>query len=377
MHTAVRSLALALLFSPLSQADVLTVDNDGSADFVSIGDAYAAAADGDVLLLRFSSLSQNHLVMDSKAVSIVAEIPYVSLGFLTIRNISASSVVLLSGLSLNNSNVRVEDCAGSIRFDGCVLRSPIISDSASVILSRCAVYGWDADALLQDVGGHGLHSLDSSVALFDCLLEGGAGSDGAGTFGGNGCPTAGGPALLIDRGKAYAMNCVFRGGDGGAAVVAGCSSGASDGAGVVSLGSAQLFMTDIPFMSPSSASIQFLGQPRREIELPSVVGEGDSDTWDFIGRPGDRVFLASSPLGDWRYLQSARGVLALAFAGPPSVSFMGVIGASSTLQVPMAATTLPAGSESIVVQHQIFVITADGERVLGQVSPQLVLQAGL
>jgi hypothetical protein len=56
---------------------------------------------------------------------------------------------------------------------------------------------------------------------------------------------------------------------------------------------------------------------------------------------------------------------------------MGVIGASSTLQVPMAATTLPAGSESIVVQHQIFVITADGERVLGQVSPQLVLQAGL
>jgi hypothetical protein len=56
---------------------------------------------------------------------------------------------------------------------------------------------------------------------------------------------------------------------------------------------------------------------------------------------------------------------------------MGVVGASSILQVPMAAPTLSPGSESLVVQHQIFVLSADGERVLGQVSPQLVLQAGL
>jgi hypothetical protein len=107
------------------------------------------------------------------------------------------------------------------------------------------------------------------------------------------------------------------------------------------------------------------------------VREGEATLWTITGRPGDRVYLVDSTLGDWRYLSSVRGTLALKFTGPPVVAFQGVIDATSVMTIPVIAPTLPLGVEATVTQHQVFVITADDERVLGQVASQVVLQTGL
>jgi hypothetical protein len=110
--------------------------------------------------------------------------------------------------------------------------------------------------------------------------------------------------------------------------------------------------------------------------MPPVIREGEASTWNVVGRPGDRVFLASSMLGDYRYLPSAHGLLGLAFVGPPSVTFLGIIGASSEMQLPMTAPILAPGVEGAVTDHQIFIIDADEKRILGQLSSQLVLRTG-
>jgi hypothetical protein len=374
MRGTILSFCFALALSVQASGDVLTVDPAGGSDFTDILSAVAQASDGDVVLLR-NGTYWTYVTIDGKGLTLAMESAMpVLIGKVVVRNLPAGSSVYL--LNLETTRMVIEDCAGTVRVADCLMHEEASAiNSSNVVFTRCESRGQSA-TFTSTYSRPGLWSYQSRVALFDCSLFGGAGYDGTGgPFGSYDCPVAGSPGLTVNASEAYAMNCTFLGGAG---------NGGGAGPGVAVSSDAQAYMTGIPsitagdtFAPDISGTVQFLGQSRREIELPNIVREGEVQVWTITGRPGDRVYLVDSTLGDWRYLPSVRGTLALKFTGPPVPAFQGVIDASSVMTIPVVAPTLPLGVEATVTQHQVFVITADDERVLGQVAPQVVLQAGL
>jgi len=383
MRTATRSLALALLFSPLARADVLTVDPAGGADFLTPFDAYGQAVEGDVILLRPGNYGP-YLTVDGTGITLIADSATpIEIENLTVRNLQQDSSFYCINIEVQRLTVR--DCEGSVRFESCTLGGARSINGRNVVFSRCVMQGRPGDAGSVLDGEPGLESVQSRIGLYDCDLIGGNGWDGWGAPWGVFCPTDAGPGLRATGGEVFAMNSTFRGGDS-LWNSSSYSCNPSSGTGIESLGAAAIHMTAIPLIAGGGGAgsgmdidgaVHFLGQPRRELELPSIVREGDATQWRVVGRPGDRVFLASSALGAWRYLPPLGGILALGFTGAPTATYLGMIDASSEMLLPVNVAMLPLGVESEVTQYQVFVISADGQRLLGQVSPQVVLNAGI
>jgi len=390
MKRSILLAAVALSLGRLAFADVLIVSATGVGDYQTIGDAYAAATAGDVLLIRPGIY--NGGILDGTPVTIAAEDPALMPDITTIdlRNMPAGSRVHC--LALEIRIFRTDECDASIRVEGCrVTGETTVRDSSDCVFVRCLLQG--ASGVYHDAGVKGVLAFRARVGFYDCEIRGGSGGQtDVGPFQVL-CAGRGGHALHATSSDIYAMNCTFQGGDGGLAFAGFCSTPEGPaGWGVWADGATMnIHMTAITLMEgglgaaggnpsidgePTNFAIDFLGVPRRELFLPSVIREAEANTWTIVGRPGDRVFLASSDLGDYRFLPSAHGLLGLAFAGPPSVTFLGVIDGSSQLDLPMTAPVLPMGIDSQLIDHQIFIISDDNTRILGELSPQLVLRTG-
>ena len=207
--------SLSLHAHPAGSNTVLTVDDDGPADFAQVRDAVLAAPEGATLLVR-PGLYRG-FVADGKGLQILGESGVLIGGSFTadidttmITNLAANQEFVLQGVELvaplriqsNAGSVWVEDClvSGSIA-SGFVASNTNVVDSASVVFRDCELRGIPAGTS-GDIAGLSV-SVVSQVHVFDSVMLGGTG----GFDGGDGASVRGGSFL-------FASGSTFDGGDG-------------------------------------------------------------------------------------------------------------------------------------------------------------------
>lgn len=275
---------LVLLASSAFAGDVHRVDPTDPSAFAKIGDAVAAAAPGDVIVVSpkpefpgifFTGLYPPFTV--DKSLTIVAEEgELVRSKTATIRDLGPDEHVVLRGIQFERAmpaqgavNLRVENHQGSVWLEDCVFRisteifQPLVSVPAvhsdpaveilgpaappygAVTFARCRIDGTDGatDFSLgpsygfQMNAGIGLRVERSLVGLWDSEVRGGKGQPGSpvyGLSGGNG-----GIAVRVDDGYVFASSTALSGGAGGYGFPADgsipCVDGGDGGHGIVVL----------------------------------------------------------------------------------------------------------------------------------------------
>ncbi|MCB9896456.1 MAG: hypothetical protein H6825_00505 [Planctomycetes bacterium] len=204
--------SLLLLTSPALEADVITVAQDGSGDFLHVSDAVSAASDGDLLLVApgnyigvFPLGPDTALSIENKTLTIVGDGPGVSLPQVFVRNLPASKLFVLRNANVGASQlagiisagITVEDCAGEVLLEDCTVTGrpgfsvakaePAleVSGASRVVASRSTFVGGlgpDTDPLMPFLatvaeGGDAVVVHAGHVVLYHCTAIGGRGSD--------------------------------------------------------------------------------------------------------------------------------------------------------------------------------------------------------
>jgi hypothetical protein len=362
-----RALLLTSALPLSAQGHVHVVDAAGGpgSDFTALAPALAAAADGDVLLLRAGTYF-DALNLSGKGLFVTADAGATVVVFSgSVTNIPAGRYAALQGLTMDGqgSGPSIHQASGVVWMEGCSVRpgtgafgsggTSVVSCS-SVVLSRCLfdvprfdvlLLGPPAPALF--ARGSCLHVFDSRVqpvyddepsplalALESSFLE----LSGSSVLGddGNGSPFScdgqdGGDALVLtDSSTAVILDSLLRGGAGGA-VFGSCAPSVAGEDLVVGPGSRATFLTG----------------KARSLSVASPVREGQDALTLLTGKPGDQVWvLCAATPGPGVASRSYDGEL---LVGSPhrSVTF-GTIPPSGTLTVHVRAPDLPAGVESRV-----------------------------
>lgn len=403
-------LLIALAAGRSAVANVLVVAPSGP--FTQISAAVAAAADGDVILVKPGSYAA--FTIANKALDVVADVggSVDVQGSLTVMNVAATRAVTITGLRIEatstSSALRVLANAGSIRVQGCTIEGFDVPDcidafsnggnavdvesSVDVALTACTLHGGDADdfggyAQGRD-GGHGLRAQQSRVALHQCTLAGGAGAkeittcasppdcNGYGGVGGHG-------ALLVDAPIAWFSGCSASGGSAGPGLCF-ASHGGCTGSGLFLSGVPQsnarsldsafaegsglpvfcLFEHDDVVVRPPDTHTVIAGTARRATAT-RVVREQAPARVDFFGQPGDLVLLSFAEAGRFAESLGERGVRLVRPPRAAPVQIVGTIGASGALSSAWIVPDLGPGVQSRRFLAQPTFVDASGQRTLG------------
>jgi hypothetical protein len=383
---AVLALGLCPL-APLAAQSVHVVDDDGGADFVDLPQAIAAAAAGDVLLVKPGSYSGFVL---TKSLTITAETDQtVDVGAFLVWGLQADDRVVLRGLSVGPDGgaptivaaiggwVGLEDCSFTPESATSVQEALSIHNGVSVVLVRTTVTGHRTNAIeassvdltLQDCvvtggsagtapsdGGHGVDLYWATLHASGGVIRGGAGSDAIGDAsgcmlepgnGGHGVYTAG-----LFGTKVTIQDTLLIGGSAGAGAT-GCGT-ASDGQ---------------PYEPVSPGTLVDLGGTLRTLDVETPVRMGTNATNVLAGVAGDLVVLAigfepdATPFAPWL------GVFTV--ANPALIAPIGVIPSSGSLSIEIPVPVLPF--EGIQLYEQAAYVTPLGQIVLSTASLPLVL----
>lgn len=225
------ALALAFLAPTLSAQSVLTVDDDGPADFADVQSAINVAASGDVVLVHpgdyppFSINGKGLVVHRATSVAPSFEGP------VRVLNVPASESVTLRGLVVNYSAnpftpepvLQVADCDGNVWIEEVNLHEVLtlpgfvglagsqVTNCASVAFARCELRAITDFLGVGAVVLNGLRVIDSTVALFECMVRGGTGPSEVQIPGSAG---GGEPGLLVDSSSVFLSGCSLFGGSG-------------------------------------------------------------------------------------------------------------------------------------------------------------------
>jgi hypothetical protein len=385
------------LVAPL-RAGVIVLDAAGAGDYTQFLPAFAAAADGDVLLVKPGQYYGLQVFPPlAKAITIVGD-PGGSrpaIADLVMQALPAGRTLVLRGLDLEAAVFRgldVFDCAGAVVIEDCVIKgavgwgeSPVspagwsgarLQDCASVSFVRCNfVGGRGTDESLDGPlpfgpgdGGAAAEIRASHVAFHDCTLTGGAGGQGSFNTGANG-----GAGLLLIASSALISGCLAQGGAGGtdcsaAQLPAWCNGGpgvelvsgstlqvleGSWTGGVAGAGAGgQPGLPGVPFVGPVGQPTVFVGTAR-SIDITSPVREQQTGTLQLDGLPGDVVLLFMAFGGASVPLPGKQGWLALAppMLGP--VVFGPIVDPSGVQALGFTAPdVLPAALEGVTVLLQ-------------------------
>jgi hypothetical protein len=396
--------AVALVHLPCS-ASVIVVDAAGGGQHTQITAAVAAAAPGDVLLVKSGSYLP--FTIDAKSLSVVADTSAVVTvtGSIRVQNLVADQTVVLSGLTtspllVGSSNpdptlgagLVVSACQGSVRAQECEFKGAnapssscfsnlfrgrigaYVKNSVDVAMVRCTLRGGNGGAHAGQCwcgtdGGDGGAALllDAGLlALYDDVAQGGKGGRGAeaGGDGGHG-------AWLINGIGALCSGSSFLGGDGGIAdantndpgglCLFGQGGAGGDGFRIETYGdvlsAAQLVggvygggTGGIPFNGPQGVhggattgpNTFVLQGPERVMAAPAVAREGTPIPITIHGVPGDQVSIRFSYATGFRPITAWKGVLITLRNGMTPVLLVGTLPASGTLTTSIPAPAVDA-----------------------------------
>lgn len=400
------SVAAFLALGTLASAfqSVLVVNGGSGA---ALQNAVAAAAEGDTVLVHGGTFGA--VLVASKSIAIVSD-PAGStvVESVTITGLSLNQRAVVSGLrvvtpAVSGGNpppdcIRIENCVGSVRIESVnaslvepngnpALRAVNASDVAIANSALVGSRGASSTAwILATNPGAAIDSTQSSIAAYDCTLNGGTGMSG---FTQSPCsspfvwfPTPGAAGVALDANSTFLANGgAIAGGVGGNATPARCdcflnqlipgSPGATGGAAIANAvgsiaqhvdavltggaggnGSGNVNCGSGPggaSMGGASGSIStnpvvaFAGPPLR-LESPTIVRTGQPIAITLHGTPGHTVFLGRSFETRWILNVPALGVL---LTGPTGRRFpVGVVPANGMLSVVLPAAALPAGAQA-------------------------------
>lgn len=393
---------------------VFVVDVGGLGTRTDLPAAVAAAADGDLLLVKAGAYSG--FTIDNKALDIVAEAgvtPEV-LGPIAIRNLAATRAVSVTGLRVRQlvqpasptaePALAVTASTGAVRLQGLDLQgfdgilcgavgghSLSVFNSFDVVATRCTLQGGNGAPLqtYYSHGGHGVVTQNARIALYQCTVVAGHGGDGSpacGPFIGYGYAGYGGEGVRSYGAEVFAAGCSIQGGDGGSGLgplPAGCGGTAitaltSSSPSRVRLldctlaqgapggGSAWLCTTPTPvtFVTPRSWIVTLAGSARKT-SAPRVLRENQILRVDFEGQPGDVVELRFATQARYTYSDAWRGVLALRHASPWPALHAGVLDGNGRLSIAWPSNDLGIGVDSTRLFLQASFLDASGITTLG------------
>jgi len=390
---------LALAFTALTtlslttRAEVWVVEQTptAGADFAQIHEAVAAAADGDVILVRTGTFYDGFTI-DGKSLSVVAlegaHVPIRS--DVVVRNLGAGQSATLHGLFVSAiAGARIltlEDNAGPVFIQDSVFRTNSImafgsgfgmqiTDTASATFVNSVVsigYPWQGTQTQDGItversfvvfqggsvdgghgglsgidGGTGIRAIESELTLIDTVVSGGPGGTSFATpcdDGGDG-----GDGLVVEGGSLVRhLQTTFQGGTGGG----GCTVGAPGSGKVVLDGSAAPFPGGV-----------------RRLTAGTPVQVGDEHTLEVAGPEGDWVFLfVGNALGISPFFPEFQGALVPALPGVLLTS-VGAIGPAGSLSItstpgPIGLTELELAVQAIVFSPAQGLLLSNGRHVV-------------
>lgn len=367
--------AMSLLVGPAAAGVIRIADQPALGSFTTLQAAVNAAPEGALLLVEAGNYGA--ATIDGKSLSIVG-MPTTGGkggGALTVKNLAANQVVLLSGLTFNSTSapgvtltgneghVRIQGCTisgGKSGFGGSATAHPglRVINCTQVVVSGTTLHG-NSPGLSSGgppiAGGHGLESTNSAVAGFDTSSFGGAGSDEGSPSGGRG-----GDGCRVSGWGIFASGCTFKGGQGGDGDFLSCTTGGNGGAGV-RVESAQAVLLDVastggaggwspcnqfgsagaPIENVGGVVTQLPGK-RRKLTGVALASDAKSLTLSLAGQPGDRLYLLTGFTPAYVFVPGI-GVWTVRRPLHVPVSPLGIVGTSGMLTVVVPTAHLPAG----------------------------------
>ena len=345
-------LALGLLTPTAASQNVLIVDDDGGpgTDHASLEVALAAAASGDILVIRDGTYvlpAFPPVEVSGRALTLVGQGHPEVRGTLDVRDLASDQTFVVRGLrsSTHTFSVRGFTNAGHLWIEDSDLGAAetpegftvpcFVQDTASLQLHR--VTGLGARFELPRTPLHAWHSSLHAEKLAQT-------------------------ALRIQDADGYAAGSTF--------------AGLAPGLGLRVIGNAEVRLLDST-VSDWSGTITFLpGTARSYRSLEGSVTEGEDFTLRAEGLPGDLVYVfgstgaASIPdIG-----LSAPLVLRAPIAFGPVL--LGTVPPSGVLDRVVTAPALPAGAEGQVTFSQAAVVTPGEGVLLAGASVLVILDAG-
>ncbi len=349
---------LALASSSLARAGVIVVADDGSGQFPDLPAAIAAAADGDIVLVK--SGRYTGFTINNKSLDIVAEQGAAAIlrSQVSIVQLNSTRSVTLTGLILRGPintppnalpALKLMNNLGSVRIQGCEITGrggPLCQTDSygaagvevvscqDVCFARCGITGGAAGDFGPvghgGYGGDGLSAWNSRIAIYDCTIVAGLGASSASECGGapnGGFAGAGGNAVrFLWSPNNFISRTFLLGGDCGASSVPSCP-----GAGIFLYGNSTVTTLQSPaahgnpvpggtsactpvdvLVSPGTTYSPIAGDGR-VLTSKRIVREGAILRIEFRGQPGDQVELEFGDRGGhvasnaWRGVNLVRG----------------------------------------------------------------------
>ncbi|MEM9380651.1 MAG: hypothetical protein AAGB93_11930 [Planctomycetota bacterium] len=349
---------------------VVVVDPSGAGDFLEVATAVSAAAPRTLVLVRSGTYAAPVTVRDrGLTLQADADATVVLTAPLLVEDVGAGHGVVVSGIELS-AGFAVEDCAGTVRFDGCTtppsgalappppgsqywewpscgfgLSGQSVRDSGAVAFVGCALHGADGAFVGVDgaPGQHGLQIERSTVALYHTVLRGG---DGAPATASGHYPVAsgaGGDGLRVRDASSVVRHCGLDavGGSGGT-----FAPGPNGSFGV-------MFGCDgVPVRADAGSDVGGCVVDDLAFDVDPIVRD-DVLPWYRIEAPAQSpVFLMLSPRSDWRTFAPASGVLHLHSSA--TVVPLGAMPSSGALFRPLPVTSPTSVLGHVRVEVQVY-----------------------
>lgn len=327
-RAATRTFAVLSLVAA-ANAGVTVVGKPGLGTFTTIQSAVDAASHGDVLLVAAGNYGG--FTIDDKALTVIGQGAVNVSGVCTVKNLAVTRKAALIGLKITAPNSSVfappnaltlQDDAGMIRIQDCTLKGGRVSDSfmtistghgvratscQRVVIAASTLTGGDGGMPSGEspvAGGSGLDGSNSALALYDCTLYGGRGTDETYPSGGDG-----GDACHVVGWGVFVSGSTLRGGPGGGGDYIGCTT-SGNGGDALDVTGAQLKWLDTAFVAGGNGSFGPCGQgvsgltlrktgaietayagAKRTLVGPAIVNDNSTLSLTVTGTPGDRVWL--------------------------------------------------------------------------------------
>jgi hypothetical protein len=375
---------MVVLGTGLSYSQVLVVDPLGGGDYTKVQDAVAAAAEGDLILIKDGayapSLFDLFLTVDGKSLVLTAEAGAtvtLSQFRMTVKNLGPGQFVTLRGIEFMDMVIKLEDNPGTIRLEDCTASGPAldalsqgplnITDCASVAVVNSTLHGSNGVAYRSSPGAR---LQQSNVHFYDSTLYGG---DDTGS--GLGASSA----LVVDGGEVFLASTSLLGGDGG---------GTAAGHGLhlqtgmpeaTSLGSTFQGGSGTPAgnaVQVDSGFQEVLSELPRTLVASDIAREGETFDLTFTGQPGDKVLLFFSLLPGATYYPNFHGSF-LFHLGNFNTVLLGTLPGTGVLPLSSPVPELGGALEGIALYLQASFTSLGGKLTLSNGAAAILLDASL